>query len=334
MSADTEQKGSAMSIPPIVVMAARAGWHRQWQLLMGGLGPADAEGNYTRPISDHLEAALPDQRQRQDRSPDHLPRLIVGRSCPWAHRTWLVHQLRGLDNSLKLLMAAADHKAGRWQLEPPWLNCSTLLELYQHCGAPPSYRATVPVLVDPEGPRILGNDSAPLVELLNRWPAAEDAPDLAPAVLQDAIEAWQILLQPAINDGVYRCGFARNQAAYERADAALGHALDQVEQHLKQQGPWLCGNSLSLADIRLFPTLIRWESVYSPLFGCQRPLWLYPNIWNWRRRFYALPGVAASCDAVAWRRDYFGALFPLNPGGIIPTAPDLSTLVNSPMPQS
>ena len=105
-----------MSIPPIVVMAARAGWHRQWQLLMGGLGPADAEGNYTRPISDHLEAALPDQLQRQDRSSEHLPRLIVGRSCPWAHRTWLVHQLRGLDTSLKLLMATADPRlgAGNW----------------------------------------------------------------------------------------------------------------------------------------------------------------------------------------------------------------------------
>ena len=322
-----------MPIPPIIVMAARAGWHGQWTLLMGGLGPSDGEGNYQRPVSDHLQAVLPEQPPLHERPGERLPRLIVGRSCPWAHRTWLVHRLRGLEDSLKLLMATADHKAGRWRLEPAWLDNSSLLELYRHCGAPPSYRATVPVLVDPEGPRILGNESAQLVELLNRWPASQEAPDLAPPALTESIQSWQTLLQPALNDGVYRCGFARNQAAYDRAETALTHALEQVEQHLSQRGPWLCGANLSLADVRLFPTLIRWESVYSPLFGCSRPLWLYPSIWDWRRRFFALPGVADSCDAEAWRRDYFGALFPLNPGGIVPAGPDLSTLVNSPMPQ-
>ena len=82
--------------------------------------------------------------------------------------------------------------------------------------------------------------------------------------------------------------------------------------------------------MRLFPTLIRWELVYAPLFGCSRhPLWHYPHLWAWRKRFYALPGVADTCDGNAWRHDYFGALFPLNPGGIVPAGPDLSTLVNS-----
>ena len=322
-----------MPIPPIIVMAARAGWSGQWNLLMGGLGPCDTEGNYKRPVSDHLEAVLPEQPPLHERPAERLPRLIVGRSCPWAHRTWLVHRLRGLEDSLSLLTATADHRAGRWQLEPGWLGCSSLLELYRACGTPPSYRATVPVLVDPEGPRILGNESAQLVELLNRWPAQDQAPDLAPPALKKSIQSWQILLQPAVNDGVYRCGFARNQAAYERAERALTNALERVENHLSQQGPWLCGDTLSLADVRLFPTLIRWEAVYSPLFGCTRPLWLFPNIWDWRRRFFALPGVADSCDADAWRRDYYGALFPLNPGGIVPTGPELSTLVNSSMPQ-
>ena len=82
--------------------------------------------------------------------------------------------------------------------------------------------------------------------------------------------------------------------------------------------------------MQLFPTLIRWELVYTPLFGCSRqPLWHYPNLWKWRQRFYRLPGVADTCDGTAWRHDYFGALFPLNPGGIVPAGPDLSTLVNS-----
>ena len=122
----------------------------------------------------------------------------------------------------------------------------------------------MPVLLDPLERRILGNESAQLVELLNRWPSAEEAPDFAPDDLQAPIAAWQNLLQPAVNDGVYRCGFARNQAAYDRAENALFAALEQVEHSLHSLGPWLCGERLTLADLRLFPTLIRWETVYSP----------------------------------------------------------------------
>ena len=198
---------------------------------------------------------------------------------------------------------------------------------------PPHTEATVPVLVDPQEQRILGNESAQLVELLNRWPAAADAPDLAPEDLNPAMSKWQALLQPDVNDGVYRCGFARTQAAYDRAEAALFTALEQVEQSLGSRGPWLCGDRLTLADLRLFPTLIRWEIVYDPLFGCSRlPLWQLPNIWRWRQQLLALPGVLDTCNAKAWRNDYFGALFPLNPGGIVPAGPELSKLVNSGVP--
>ena len=323
-----------MAIPPVLVKTARCGWNWQWLQLMGGLGPADHEGNYRRPAGDHPTATLPAQ-PLEGRGRDHRARLILGRSCPWAHRTWLVHTLRQLGESLDLLMAKADHQGGRWQLDPPWRNCSTLLELYRHCGSPPSHRATVPVLVDPLEQRILGNESSQLVELLNRWPAAADAPDLAPADLRTAIAEWQELLQGNVNDGVYRCGFARNQTAYNQAESALFAALEEVERSLGSRGPWLCGDRLTLADLRLFPTLIRWESVYAPLFGCSRKqLWQLPNIWRWRQQLLALPGVMATCDAEAWRQDYFGALFPLNPGGIIPAGPELSTLVNSGAPGS
>ena len=322
-----------MAIPPVVVMTARLAWHWQWQRLMSGLGPADAQGNYRRPTSDHPSAQLPSQPLAR-RVVSERPRLIVGRSCPWAHRTWLVHQLRNLDDSLIVLMAVADHRRGRWQLDPPWLNCDSLLELYRRCNADPSYRATVPVLVDPRKQRILGNESAVLVELLNRWPSnVTTAPNLAPPDLQEAIEAWQQLLQPAVNDGVYRCGFARTQDAFERAETALFAALQRVDTSLQAQGPWLCGDRLTLADVRLFPTLIRWETVYAPLFGCNRlQLWQLPHLWRWRQRFLALPGVDETCDAEAWRNDYYGALFPLNPSGIVPAAPELVTLVNASAP--
>ncbi|BEV36139.1 glutathione S-transferase C-terminal domain-containing protein [Synechococcus sp. M16CYN] len=300
---------------------------------MDGLGPADAEGNYRRPSSDYLQAELPNPPDLEFRKTDQRPCLIVSHSCPWAHRAWLVYQMRGLKNSLNLIVAQADHSAGRWQLDPPWLGCDSLLELYQRCGAIHSRRATVPVLVDPMQPKILGNESAQLVEVLNRWPTATEDLDLAPPQFQEGIQNWQNLLQSSVNDGVYRCGFARNQAAYDLAETALFEALEHVEASLVRSGPWLCGEQLTLADIRLFPTLIRWEMVYAPLFGCsRRSLWQFPQLWDWRLRFYKQPGVQASCNDKAWRHDYFGALFPLNPSGIVPTGPELTTLVNSHIP--
>ena len=321
-----------MTIPPVVVKAARDAWNWQWLRLMGGLGPADHQGNYRRPQSDHLAAEQPDPSDLEGRDREDRPHLIIGRSCPWAHRTWLMVQLRGLREQLGLVMASADHRGGRWTLDPAWLDCDTLLALYRRCQAPPSHRATVPVLVDPLKPSILGNESAQLVELLNGWPADAETPDLAPKRHQRAIEDWQALLQPAVNDGVYRCGFARNQTAYDKAASALFDALTQVDESLRRQGPWLCGSQITLADVRLFPTLIRWETVYGPLFGCGgRQLWEFPQLWGWRQRFFALPGVAETCDAEAWSHDYYGALFPLNPGGIVPTAPNLSKLMTSPM---
>ena len=322
-----------MALPPLVVATAREGWRWQWRQLMQGLGPADAEGRYQRPASDRMDVLIPDRSGLKLRTNAERPRLVIGRSCPWAHRTWLMHRLRRLEGTLTLLMATADHRAGRWSLVPAWLGCESLLALYQHCGTPPHHRATVPALIDPgmgaePTPQLLGNDSAALTETLNQWPGGDGAMDLAPAALEPGIQRWLQLLQPAVNDGVYRCGFARTQKAYDEASTALFSALEEVEAALQHQGPWLCGAQPTIADVCLFPTLIRWELVYAPLFGCNaQPLWMFPALWRWRQSFYALQGVAETCDGEAWRADYFGALFPLNPGGIIPAGPDLCTLI-------
>ncbi len=323
-----------MSIPPLVVTAARRGWKWQWHQLMNGLGPADKNGNYLRPPSQHQKALVPKTNDLLKRSPDLRPRLIVGRSCPWAHRTWLVYELRDLSSSITLLVSKADHKAGRWKIDPKWLGCDSLLDLYKLCGTKPNQRATVPTLIDPKGstemkPRLLGNESAQLVEALNEWPTLQqNAPNLYPKKLKADIEGWQNLLQPNVNDGVYRCGFARTQGAYDKASNALFNALHEVERSLSQKGPWLCGEELTIADIRLFPTLIRWEAVYMPLFGCTKePLWSLPNLWEWRKKILAIPKIAKTCDPSAWRNDYFGALFPLHPSNIIPAGPDLMGMI-------
>ncbi|NDG75576.1 MAG: glutathione S-transferase family protein [Synechococcaceae bacterium WB8_1B_136] len=315
-----------MTIPPLLVKAARAGWRWQWQQLMGGLGPADAEGNYRRPAG--AFTTKPPLPASAGTPGGHL--LVVGRSCPWAHRAWLTWSLRQLQGSVAVVMAEPDPAAGRWCFPTPVQGCTTLQELYRRSGADPSQRATVPVLLEAQAGRIVLGESARLMELLNDWPAPDGAPDLEPQALKPAIARWRDRLQGAVNDGVYRCGFARSQAAYNRAEAELFGALEEVESALAAPGagPWLCGEALTLADVQLFPTLIRLELVYAPLFGVsRRPLWQFPALWAWRRRFHGLPGVAATCCPEAWRADYFGALFPLHPSGIVPAGPDLATLV-------
>ncbi len=333
------KRGTLMSIPPFVVTTARKGWKWQWNQLMNALAPADKQGNYCRPASQYLNAVIPNEDELKTRSERQLPKLIVGRSCPWAHRTWLVYQLRGLEANLSLFLAKADHEGGRWQLDPPLMGCNSLLALYKLCGTPPSNRATVPTLLDPgltpySKPQLISNESAQLVELLNQWPTTNNAPDLSPKRLQSEIQNWQELLQNAVNDGVYRCGFARTQTAYDKACTELFNALQEVEKNLSKSGPWLCGNQLTLADIRLFPTLIRWEMVYVPLFGCtKQPLWSFPNLWRWRQRFLALPKVSQTCNSFTWRKDYFQALFPLRPNNIVPAGPDLAKIVNAAPPE-
>ena len=316
-----------MAIPPAVVSAARCGWHWQWLQLMGGLGPADGEGNYLRPDSPF--SVCPPVPAAAAEPGAHL--LVVGRSCPWAHRAWLTWQLRQLQDRIALVVAEPDPAAGRWVFAAPLLGCTSLQELYRRAGAEPKQRATVPVLVERASGLIVVGESARLMELLNAWPAPVGALDLAPPELLPTINAWRALFQHAVNDGVYRCGFARNQAAYDRAELALFEALEQAEAALAASGggPWLCGQPLTLADVQLFATLIRLELVYAPLFGVsRRPLWLFPALWRWRQRFFALPGVADCCFDAAWRADYFGALFPLHPSGIVPAGPRLATLVN------
>ncbi len=324
-----------MSIPPIIIDVARKSWKWQWNRLMQGLGPADSSGNYQRVPSEAREALIPSQKDLLNRSKDDLPMLIIGRSCPWAHRTWLVYEIKELHNHLNLLQAKADHQGGRWLIEPSWMGCKSLLELYKLCEKKPNHRATVPVMIDPKPkekvkPELLCNESLKLVEALNSWPSNKNSINLYPKELKEKIDTWSILLQSKVNDGVYKCGFARNQNSYNTASEELFNALSKVEKSLSQQGPWLCGDLLTLADIRLFPTLIRWEAVYAPLFKCnEKPLWLFPEICEWRRRFFNLSKVAETCNVNNWREDYFGALFPLNPSNIIPHGPQLKTIVEA-----
>jgi putative glutathione S-transferase len=326
-----------MKVPPALVATARCLWQWEWQRLMDGLAPADSAGNFQRRPSQFSGAALTPLVEQAINSQGKLC-LIVGRSCPWAHRAWLVWSLRDLKELIELVIVEPDPKGGRWVFKEPKFGCYALTELYQLCNADGSSRATVPVLLDSgdanHSAKILNNESAEIIEILNLLPPLKNSLDFSSASNFELVKNLSDLMQHNVNDGVYRCGFARNQSAYDQAEHKLFSTLKKLDEALTNQGPWLGGTNLSFADVRLFPTLIRWEQVYAPLFACSRfPLFMFPAIWAWRAKFFDLPGVAPTCSPAAWRQDYFGSLFPLHPSHIIPAGPEsikeLRILVNA-----
>ena len=306
---------------------------------MGGLGPADSDGNYQRPESQPMQTVVLDADDLHRRDPAWRPRLIIGRSCPWAHRVWLMVQLRGLSDSIQCSLPQPTANEGRWRLDPSWLDCSSLLDLYRHCGAEPSLRATVPVLVDPGAgaqsqARLLGNDSSPLSAALNRWPAAAEAPDLAPPT-------WK---RPS-NDGKPCCSQQSTTGSTAADLLAIKRPMtgpappclqpwSRPKKRCSGQAPGSAGEGAYPGRCAAFSHL---DSLGKRLRPPVRPQCAaVVDVSGTVGLETAVPGsagVASTCDAAAWRHDYFGALFPLNPGGIVPDGPSLSTLVNRPIPQ-
>ncbi|NJO19273.1 MAG: glutathione S-transferase family protein, partial [Spirulinaceae cyanobacterium RM2_2_10] len=255
--------------------------------------------------------------------------LIAGLGCPWAHRTLVVRALKGLSESIPLVVVSPSSKQGVWVFDQPFEQCQTLPQLYQTARSLYSGRSTVPVLWDSQTRQIVNNESAEIIVILNQaFNSLAQRPelDLYPEALRPQVDEWNNKIYHAVNNGVYRCGFAQAQSAYNQAVAELFEALDLIDRRLASQR-YLCGSQLTLADIRLFTTLFRFDVVYYSLFKCSsRRLQDYASLGPYLRDLYQLPGVAETCDLEAVKRDYYGNLFPLNPGGIIPDGPDIADL--------
>lgn len=307
-----------MAPPALLVRTARELWSCQWRQLMGGLGPADALGRYRRPQG--AFSARPPLPEDADQTAAHV--LIVGRSCPWAHRAWLVHSLRRLGDTIELVVVDPDPQAGRWRFAEPFEGCGTLAELYRRSQAPRGIRATVPLLWSRRLGRIVVAESARLIELLDLWPAAA-APQLAPPDRLEAIQAWRERLQGAVNDGVYRCGFATSQAAYDEAVAALFDTLDRLDERLATRR-YLLGDRITEVDWRLFTTLVRFDPVYVGHFKANvRRIADYPNLGPYLRDLHQQPDVADTVRLDEIRIHYFTTHRQLNPSGIVPAGPAL-----------
>ncbi len=291
----------------------------------------DEQGSFRRQASAFRErvSADPDAKHPVAAGRYHL---YVSLACPWAHRTIVVRKLLGLEHALSLSVVDPIRDERGWAFRegpghgPDPINGFEFLEQAYRATRPDFRgRVTVPVLWDKQLGRIVNNESADILELLVGpfLPLARTPVDFYPEALRAEIDAVAEEIYGSVNNGVYRAGFASTQAAYERAYRELFAALDRLEGRLAERR-YLCGAQPTLADWRLFTTLVRFDAVYVTHFKCnERRIIDYPNLWGYVRDLYQIPGVAETVDFDHIKRHYFQTHGQLNPSRIVPLGPKL-----------
>ncbi len=252
--------------------------------------------------------------------------LYVSLACPWAHRTLVVRALKGLEEAISVTVVDPLMLEGGWKFAPsePLFGARYLHEIYTRAVPTYSGRVTVPVLWDKKTNALVSNESS---EILRGLDAAFDAqakrplPPLYPEPLRAEIDALNTRVYDAVNNGVYKAGFATSQEAYDAAVASLFETLDFLEARLGA-GEWLVGGQLTEADVRLFTTLVRFDAVYHGHFKCNvRRVVDYPRLQAHTQRVFDLPGVAETVDFDHIKRHYYVSHVHLNPTQIVPRGP-------------
>jgi glutathionyl-hydroquinone reductase len=255
--------------------------------------------------------------------------LYVAYTCPWAHRTQIYLALKKLTGAISVAIAVPGLRQEGWTFEdnaafpdcpPDRVNSFRYLhEAYSASNPHYTGKVTVPTLWDKKTKRIVNNESSEIIRMLNSEFAGvgADPTDYYPPHLRAEIDRINAQVYANVNNGVYRCGFARSQAAYDEAYDALFATLDEIEARLGRQR-YLVGNQITEADWRLFPTLVRFDVAYFSLFKCNKKrIADYPNILNYLRELYAVPGVAETVKPRYYVMGYY-SITRVNPTGIIP----------------
>ncbi len=254
--------------------------------------------------------------------------LYVSLACPWAHRSLIYLALKNLSEWVTVSIVEPLMLENGWQFNEQGDGLYGLKKLHQiYTKANPNYsgRVTVPVLWDKKSETIVNNESSEIIRMLgtvfNHLTGNEV--DYYPAALRAEIDELNDKIYHSINNGVYRCGFATRQTAYEQAFAELFDALDYVEQHLEQRR-YLTGQTITEADWRLFTTLIRFDAVYFGHFKTNlRRIEDYKNLSGYLRDLYQQPGVAETVNIAHIKSHYYGSHHTINPTGIVPIGPEL-----------
>ena len=257
--------------------------------------------------------------------------LWVAHNCPWAHRTVIARNLKKLQGTIGMSIAnTLRNDDGWWFAEglddhQPVDGQLALHRLYSAASGAYTGSATVPVLWDRVGKTIVSNESAEIIEMLNsEFNAFGDASvDLYPEALRGVIDAVNDRVYATVNNGVYKCGFARTQEAYDAAVVPLFETLDELERQLARTR-FLVGDQITTADVRLFTTLVRFDAVYFGHFKCNlRRIVDYPNLWAYTRDLYQTPGIGETVKIDIYKQGYYGRSPGINPRGIIPYGPSL-----------
>jgi glutathionyl-hydroquinone reductase len=261
--------------------------------------------------------------------------LYVSLACPWAHRTLIVRRIKNLNSAISVSIVDPLMGDDGWAFSAPDGSITAgatldaingahfLYEIYARASRGYTGRVTVPVLWDRERNTIVNNESSEIIRMFN---AAFDAvgatgPDLYPVAHRAAIDGLNASIYETVNNGVYKCGFARSQAAYESSFAPLFQTLDRLEERLSGER-YLVGGRITEADWRLFTTLVRFDAVYYSHFKCNlRRIVDYPNLWGYTRELYQMPGVADTVNLAHIKRHYYASHAMINPTRIVPVGP-------------
>lgn len=256
--------------------------------------------------------------------------LYVSLACPWAHRALIYRKLKGLENLIGLSVVHPLMVEKGWEFAgrdgaaaDPLFGAETLWQIYTKADPTYSGRVTVPVLWDKQQNTIVNNESSEIIRMFN---SAFDGltgnmVDFYPVALRDEIDALNATIYDTVNNGVYKCGFAGTQEAYEENFHALFASLDNLETRLSTRR-YLTGPAMTEADWRLFTTLIRFDPVYVGHFKCNlRRIADYPNLSGYLRDLYAVPGVAGTVNMSHIKRHYYESHKTINPTGIVPVGP-------------
>lgn len=261
-------------------------------------------------------------------------RLIAARACPWANRTIIVRRLLGLEDVISIGMPGPTHDARSWtfDLDPGGVDPVLGIERLQQAffARFPDYPRgiTVPAMVDIPTGAVVTNDFPQITEdFATQWKQyhREGAPNLWPEESRDEMAEVMRLIYTEINNGVYRCGFAGSQEAYDAAFDRLFSALDTIEERLSHNR-FLMGGSITEADVRLFTTLVRFDPVYFGHFKCNRQaLRDFDNLWGYARDLYQTPGFGDTVDFTQIKQHYYLVHTDVNPTQIVPKGPDLAS---------
>lgn len=259
--------------------------------------------------------------------------LYVSMACPWAHRALIFRKLKKLEDVISLSVVDPLMGDEGWAFSanagciPDIVNDSSRLsQVYTKANPDYTGRVVVPVLWDKKQKTIVNNESSEIIRMLNSEfnESGDDSVDFYPEDLREEIDKVNALVYENINNGVYKCGFATSQAAYESAFDSLFGALEKVESILTHQR-YLAGSRLTEADWRLFTTLVRFDPVYVGHFKCNlKRIADYPNLSNYLRDLYQRPGIAETVNMDHIKRHYYMSHPSVNPTGIVPKGPVLN----------